>query len=42
MGAAGTQCDLNFTSTTIINGTDITVAIAANGVTTLTNTNAAP
>ena len=42
MGAAGTRCDLNFTSTTITGGTDITIDITDGGITTLTNTNTAP
>lgn len=42
MGAAGTVCDLNFTSTTIIGGSDITIVITNTGITTLTNANVAP
>ena len=42
MGAAGTAVDLEFTSTTLATGTDITISVAATGVTTITNTNVAP
>lgn len=42
MGAAATQCDLNFTSSTLAAGGDITIVIDNGGITTLNNPNTAP